>query len=264
MRRVPVGGGGAGSGDEASKAEEGEPNHYMVARSDGIYTYSHQDKAEASPVDGAKIAVCAVPPPRGMSGRGRRRRAATSGSGAVGAANVVSASSVGEDEGGESRAAPNNASSAPEQEAGASYVLVAATDSKSGRDVLDVFDTANKLVAFHVLLSPGHRALCAAGVAAPPPFSGGPLPVGGAGTAPVSCGGRSSAIVLTSGGSLVTVTEKVTSDKVSLLVQKNLYGAAISMAYADPSYRPEDIAALYRRHAEHLYRKNDFTAAMEQ
>jgi hypothetical protein len=67
-----------------------------------------------------------------------------------------------------------------------------------------------------------------------------------------------------SGGALVTLTEKVTTEKVSLLTQKNLYGAAISMAYADPSYQPAEIAALYRRHAEHLYRKGDFNAAMEQ
>jgi vacuolar protein sorting-associated protein 11 len=62
----------------------------------------------------------------------------------------------------------------------------------------------------------------------------------------------------------VTLTEKITSEKVSLLTQKNLYGAAISMAFADPSYQPTEIAALYRRHAEHLYRKGDFNAAMQQ
>ena len=45
-------------------------------------------------------------------------------------------------------------------------------------------------------------------------------------------------------------------DKVDLLMQKNLYAAAISMAFSDPQfYRPEDITALYRRHAEYLYRK---------
>lgn len=63
---------------------------------------------------------------------------------------------------------------------------------------------------------------------------------------------------------MVTLTEKITSEKVFLLTQKNLYGAAISMAYADPSYQPNEIAALYRRHAEHLYRKGDFNAAMQQ
>mmetsp|Transcript_9317 Transcript_9317/g.13380 ORF Transcript_9317/g.13380 Transcript_9317/m.13380 type:complete len:597 (-) Transcript_9317:482-2272(-) len=77
-------------------------------------------------------------------------------------------------------------------------------------------------------------------------------------------GGRSSAVVFTSGGTIVTLTEKVTSDKVNLLVQKNLYSAAISMAFADPAYKPSDITALYRRHAEHLYRKGDFSGSMDQ
>jgi hypothetical protein len=62
----------------------------------------------------------------------------------------------------------------------------------------------------------------------------------------------------------VTLIEKDISEKVSLLVQKNLYSAAISMAYAHPSFQPADITALYRRHAEHLYRKGDFSAAMDQ
>jgi hypothetical protein len=36
------------------------------------------------------------------------------------------------------------------------------------------------------------------------------------------------------------------------------------MAFADPSFPPADISALYRRHAEHLYRKGDYSAAMDQ
>ena len=72
-------------------------------------------------------------------------------------------------------------------------------------------------------------------------------------------------MVLTSGGSIVTLTEKVTPDKIELLTQKNLYGAAISLAFSDPQfYCPEDIVGLYRRYAEHLYRKGDFSAAMDQ
>jgi len=64
---------------------------------------------------------------------------------------------------------------------------------------------------------------------------------------------------------LILFIEKVTPDKVALLVQKQLYPAAISMAFSDPAfYRPEDITGLYRKYAEHLYRKNDFAAAMDQ
>lgn len=37
------------------------------------------------------------------------------------------------------------------------------------------------------------------------------------------------------------------------------------MAFSDPAfYRPEDITGLYRKYAEHLYRKGDFSAAMDQ
>ena len=66
------------------------------------------------------------------------------------------------------------------------------------------------------------------------------------------------------GGTLVTLTEKPTEEKVGLLVQKNLFAAAISMAFADPSFEPTEITNLYRKHAEHLYRKGDFSAAIDQ
>lgn len=62
----------------------------------------------------------------------------------------------------------------------------------------------------------------------------------------------------------MTLTEKATPEKVNLLVQKNLFSAAISMAYADPAFQPTEITALYQRHAEHLYRKGEFSAAMDQ
>lgn len=60
------------------------------------------------------------------------------------------------------------------------------------------------------------------------------------------------------------MTEKSTASKVSLLTQKNLYSAAITLAYQDPSYSPAAITSLYRSHAEHLYRKGDFESAMDQ
>lgn len=124
-----------------------------------------------------------------------------------------------------------------------SFALVASTDSKSGRDTVDIYDATNKLVACHWLLSPGHRAVRAAGVAV---------------------AGRSCATVVTSGGALVTLTEKHTNEKIALLVQKHLYAAAIVVAYADPSYAAADITGLYQQYAEYLYRKGDFSGAMEQ
>ena len=132
--------------------------------------------------------------------------------------------------------------------------LVASTDLKSGRDAVDIYDATNKLVAFHVLLSPGHMALRASAVT---------TPLTRAQDGGVQ-GGRSSVIVITSGGAILTLTEKATPEKISLLVQKNLYGAAISMAYADNSVPPEEITMLYRKHADHLYRKGDFANSMDQ
>lgn len=120
----------------------------------------------------------------------------------------------------------------------ACYALVASTDSKSGRDAVDIYDSTNKLVAFHLLLSPGHRAVraCAGSIAA----------------------------VLTSGGSVVTFAEKTTQEKISLLVQKNLYSAAIVVGFSDPNYDRAEVTKLYQKHAEHLYRKGDFAGAMDQ
>lgn len=167
-----------------------------------------------APIDGTKIAVCLVPPPE-----------------AAGADREPAVGRV-----------------------GSSFSLVASTDLKSRRDAVDIYDATNKLVAFHLLLSPGHTAVRAAGVTTSPTR----------GADGSLRGGRSSAIVFTSGGSLVSLTEKKTSEKVQLLVQKNLYSAAIFVAYADPSFEIAEITALYRKHAEYLYRKGDYTAAIEQ
>lgn len=216
----------------ASSTMEKMLPRYVVARGDGLHLYSPSEKVGVCPVDGNKTALCSLPPPP-VAYLSRPLKP------------LVGSSSL------DGSAGRNDASLG----AGASYALVATTDSKSGRDVVDIYDTTNKLVGFHVLLSPGHRALRTLGIASSPTVGGGTL----------IRGGRSTAVILTSGGSVVTFTEKVTPDKVSLLVQKSLYAAAISMAFSDPSfYRPEDITALYRRYAEHLYRKGDFAAAMDQ
>lgn len=185
-----------------------------VARPDGLYTYSTTQKVDVSPIDGSKLAMCVVPPPEN-AGLGREP--------AVG-------------------------------KAGPSFALVASTDLKSRRDAVDIYDSNNKLVAFHLLLSPGHTAVRAAGVTTSPTRSAdGTLR-----------NGRSSAVIFTSGGSLVSLTEKKTVEKVHLLVQKNLFSAAIYIAYGDPSYEPAEIIALYRKHAEYLYRKGDYSGAIEQ
>lgn len=221
---------------------------YAVSRIDGLHLYSPQEKVGVCPIDGNKIAMCSLPLPPMVYLRRPVRRPPSTTAPPGDCANTCS-SGVG-------------LSSFVERNcdctaygAGASYTLVATTDSKSGRDAIDIYDTTNKLVGFHVLLSPGHRALRAVGV-----FSS---PVVGSRT--LLWGGRSSAVVLTSGGSIVTLTERVTPEKIDLLTQKNLFQAAISMAFSDPQFFcPEDIISLYRRYAEHLYRKGDFSAAMDQ
>ena len=204
-------------------------NQLLVGRNDGLYTFSSTDKVSVSPIDGEKIAICSIPPPPISRKRLYNRK-------------LLAESSP---------LAPDALLQAVE--GGATYVLVATTDSKSGRDAVDIYDATNKLVAFHLLLSPGHKALRASGITT--------LPYNISDSA--TRGGLSSAIVITSGGSVVTCTEKRTRDKCALLEQKNLFSAAVNMAFADPSFSASDISALYRRHAEHLYRKGDFNAAMD-
>ena len=139
---------------------------------------------------------------------------------------------------------------------GSNYTLVASTDSKSDRDAVDIYDSTNKLVAFHLLLSPGHQAIKSAGVStAQARTADGRLR-----------GGRSSSVVLTSGGFLISFTEKSTDDKVSLLVNKNMYSNAIAVAYSDAAVESSSpmISNLYRKYAEHLYRKGDYGASIEQ
>jgi hypothetical protein len=232
---------------------------YAVARADGLHMYSPEEKVGVCPIDGSKIAMCSLPPPRMVYLKRPVRRPISS---RVGNDGTSFGSSIGEGGGVSNSPADAAATAAVEDSndgivngAGPLYTLVATTDIKLGRDAVDIYDTTNKLVGFHVLLSPGHRALRAVGL-----FS-----------CPMICsktllwGGRSSAVVLTSGGSIVTLTERITPEKIDLLTQKNLYPAAISMAYSDPQfYRPEDIVTLYRRYAEHLFKKGDFSAAIEQ
>ena len=199
---------------DASDGENATEALFTVARPDGLYTYNTTQKMDVSPIDGSKLAICLLPPP---TPAGRTNRPVGGG------------------------------------KSGSRFALVASTDARSHRDAVDIYDSTNKLVAFHLLLSPGHRAVCAAGVV-----------TNSSRNADGILTGKSSAIVLTSGGCLVSMTEKGTSEKVNLLVQKNLYSAAILVAYGDPSYALEDIAMLYRRYAEHLYRQADYAGAIEQ
>lgn len=156
---------------------------YTVARGDGLHFYSRSEKAGVCPVDGDKVAMCHLPPVSPVAYLKRRRppRVLHDEEQKVEDENVTSLSGGG-----------RNDSTA----AGASYVLVATTDAKAHRDAVDVYDTSNKLVGFHVLLSPGHRALRSLGLMASPVVRNGVL----------VRGGRTSGVVFTSGGSIVTLT----------------------------------------------------------
>ena len=147
---------------------------YAVARSDGLHFYSSSEKAGVCPVDGEKIGMTALPPAPIAYLKRRRPRLGQ------------------EEDEGVSRRNDSNGNA----NAGASYVLVVTRDGKANRDAVDIYDTSNKLVGFHALLSPGHRALRMVGVVSPPEVGGGVL----------MRGGRTSGVVLTSGGSIVTLT----------------------------------------------------------
>ncbi|GAX22817.1 hypothetical protein FisN_24Lh099 [Fistulifera solaris] len=200
-----------GSGSHTDSIISASGLQFMVARLDGLYSYSKTERIGVAPIDGLKQSLCLIPP----------------------------AASAGRED---------------SDRVGNGYALVSSTDSKSNRDSVDIYDADNKLVAFHLLLPPGHSVLRSAGITTKPTMS----------SDGTHRSGRSSAVVFTSGGSLVTFREKTTAEKIYLLVQKNLYSAAIVVAYADPSYEADNITNLYRQYAEHLYGKGDFGGAIDQ
>ncbi len=115
------GNGGAGKSNVVEGAAAPSPNNamektlprYAVARGDGLHLYSPEEKVGVCPIDGNKIAVCSLPPPPVVCLRRPVRPPLSS------------------DEGAER-------SDGPIDGAGASYALVATTDSKSGRDAVDI------------------------------------------------------------------------------------------------------------------------------
>ena len=222
-----------------------------VARPDGLYTFSQTERVSVSPIDdgGPKLTVAMIPP----AASGTNPATPASRRTPLDAATTTTSTMADETGATPSKTGTTTATTTTTSTL-LGYALLASTDEKSGRDAVDVYDATNKLVAFHLLLSPGHGAIRAAGVSTPATTcSDGSLK-----------GGRSSALVLTSGGSLVTLTEKRTVEKVDLLVKKNLYSAAVVVAYSDPSYSAAEISTLYRRYAEHLYRKGDLSGAVDQ
>ena len=170
--------GGKNDNNKIEGATSTAATSISVAGSDGLHLYLPKKKVGVCPIDGKKLAMCSLPV---VYLRRPFRRSA------------FQAWMVG-------LLQNNEAITMEISGAGASYALVATTDVKSPRDAIDIYDTSNKLVGFHVV----RWAIKRRG------------------------------------------TEKATSDKIELS----------SLAFSDPQfYCPEDIVGLYRRYAEHLYRK---------
>lgn len=253
------------SNSDNKKKEEEESGKFIIARSDGLYLYSSKDgRNGVAPIEGSKISMCCIPSlPPSISGERDIIKNYNQ-------FNNTSSSSTSEEEKKEDSPSTSTNSNNNNNSGLSNYVLIAAKDAKSGRDAVDIYDPNNKLVAFHVLLSPGHKALQSSAVTSKldnslyhPTLQYDDALVGNHHQNNLY-GGRSSAIVMTSGGAIVILTERSTTEKVSLLTQKNLFKAAITLAYRDPSYPISSIVSLYRRHAEHLFRKGDYESAMNQ
>jgi hypothetical protein len=119
---------------------------FQVCWSDGLYTYSPSSKVGiVQPIDGRKIAFCRIPS-----------------SDTICATSTSSISSA-------TRRHDKDESpiGQPQQTSKGEYILLATSDNKSGRDAIDIYDSTNKLCAFHVLLSPNHRAIQVGGVTTP-------------------------------------------------------------------------------------------------
>jgi hypothetical protein len=119
---------------------------FQVCWSDGLYTYSPSSKVGiVQPIDGRKIAFCRIPSSDTTS------TTSTSSISSAARRHEKEESPIGQ----------------PQQTSKGEYILLATSDNKSGRDAIDIYDTTNKLCAFHVLLSPNHRAIQVGGVTTP-------------------------------------------------------------------------------------------------
>jgi len=123
------------------------------------------------------------------------------------------------------------------------YVVVASHNDKSGRSEVNVYDLANKLVAFN------HRLDPTAQVAA--------LLTGGG-----------TAFVLTAGAkdrglSLVRLRERPTAAKLEVLFKMSQFSHGILLAHA-AKYPPAEINKMHLMFADHKYRKCDWDGAIQQ
>jgi hypothetical protein len=118
------------------------------------------------------------------------------------------------------------------------YVLVGSTDLKSRRTGITIYDLRNKFISMHSQLAQGERV------------------------ALLLHDGRT-AYVVTTAFTVIRFREKSTQAKLDVLLRKELYPAAITLA-AEEQCEATEIVKLYRTYGDYLYKKGDFDGSMEQ
>ena len=177
-------------------------SEFVVARRDGLYFYTPEDRGGALGFDGDKTALACV---------------------------------------------------------GAGYVAVASSHEKSRRNEVHVYDVARRRVAHMYRLPAGGACVALHGTppSKPPPADGD----GAASTAPPPF--LCSVLVEASNGSLVRFDEKPTPEKLDVLFRMNMFATAIQVGAA-ARLRPGAIMEIYKMYGDHLYKKCDWTGAVEQ
>ena len=155
----------------------------LVARAEGVFSYSLDDRGGAAGFEGDKQAICTV---------GR-------------------------------------------------YVLVASAELKAGatsKTGVTIYDLRNKFISMSSQLPPGERVAMV-----------------------LNDGGT--AYVITTASTLIRFREKSTAAKLEVLLRKNLYPLAISLA-AEEQCDVSEIMKLCRTYGDHLYKKGDFDGSIAQ
>jgi hypothetical protein len=118
------------------------------------------------------------------------------------------------------------------------YVLVSCLDTETNRTNITVYDLRNKYVGMNSTLPSSERVL-------------------------MVMQDGDTAYVITSKLTLIRFKEKDTSEKLSVLLKKGFYPLAVSLA-AEEQCEVSQIMSLYKLYGDHLYKKGEFDAAMNQ
>jgi vacuolar protein sorting-associated protein 11 len=118
------------------------------------------------------------------------------------------------------------------------YILVGSMDEKTKRAMITIYDLRNKFIVMSHLLPLGDHVRMV-------------LQDGGV------------AYIITSSWSIIRFREKDTASKLDVLLRKSLYPLAITLA-AEEQTDVSEVMRLYKLFADHLYKKSDFEAAVQQ